>query len=260
MKSQTLRLCLIAALSCASAAAMAENPFAGTWKIDYSKSHVTGETISFTSEADGKVRFTEPDGSYTFKPDGSNGTNDFNQTVQWKEMDAHTWKAFPKAGSMVVTETWTLGDGEKTLTVATSGTRPNGQQEDATETYTRVGPGKGFFGKWKSTKLANNTPTTRQFEANGDDGVIWNIPEIKASVNLKFDGKDVAPTGPTVPNGLTLAATKAGPRSFELVEKMNGKVIFKARLTVSADGKTLTEVGAGVGSTVPERLVYNKAA
>src|ERR1700759_1540146 len=64
MKSQTLRLCLIAALSCASAAAMAKNPFAGTWKIDYSKSHVTGQTISFTSEADGKVRFIEPDGSY----------------------------------------------------------------------------------------------------------------------------------------------------------------------------------------------------
>ena len=62
MKSRNLRLCLIAALSCASAAAMAENPFAGTWKIDYSKSHVTGQTISFTSEADGKVRFTFPDG------------------------------------------------------------------------------------------------------------------------------------------------------------------------------------------------------
>lgn len=121
-------------------------------------------------------------------------------------------------------------------------------------------PGKGFFSKWKSTKYENNSPTTAKIDANGDNGIIWNIPEIKASVNLKFDGKDVAPTGPTVPNGLTLAATKVGHRSFDLVEKMNGKVIFKARMTVSADGKTMTEVGTAVGSTVPERLVYNKAA
>jgi hypothetical protein len=42
---------------------MAETPFAGTWKVDYSKSHVTGQTISFTSEAGDKVRFTNAEGS-----------------------------------------------------------------------------------------------------------------------------------------------------------------------------------------------------
>lgn len=258
MKTRTLRLCLIAALSCATAAAIAQNPFVGTWKIDYSQSHVTGQTLSFTPEAGGKVRITDPEGSYSFKPDGSDTTNDFGQTVQWKQMNDHTWKSFTKQGSQVITDTWQLGGDGKTLEVSTSGQRPSGQQIDETESFTRVAPGKGFFGKWKNTKVSNNTPTTREFEANGDNGLIWKIPELKASVNLTFDGKDVAPTGPTVPDGLTLAATKLGPRSFELTEKMKEKVIFKGRLTVSPDGKTLTQVGGAPGSE-PEKLVYVKS-
>lgn len=258
MKSQTLRLCLIAALSCATTLAMAENPFAGTWKVDYSKSHVTGQTISFTSEAGDKVRFTDQGGSYTFKPDGSNGTNDVGQPVQWKQIDDRNWKQFTKEGSIVVTDTWTLSTDANTLTVATSGTRPSGQQIDITETFARTAPGKGFFGKWKSAKYENNSPTTAQIDANGDNGIVWHIPEIKASVDLTFDGKEAAPTGPTVPEGLTLSATKVGARSFELTEKVKGKVIFHGRYTVSADGKTMTEVGGAPGGT-PVRVVFQKS-
>lgn len=258
MKTSILRLSLIAVLGCATAAALAENPFAGTWKVDYSKSHVTGQTVSFAPAAGGTVRFTAANDTYSFKPDGTDTKDSFGDTVQWKQMDDHTWKEFTKEGSMVVTDTWTLGSDGKTLDVATSGTRPNGQQINVTESYARIAPGKGFFGKWKSTKMENNSPTTAKIDADGDNAIVWHIPEIKAAVNLKFDGTEAAPTGPTVPDGLTLAATKIGPRSFELTEKMKGKVIFKGRYTVSADGNTMTEVGSAPGAT-PVRVVFQKS-
>src|ERR1700752_443753 len=121
MKSRNLRLCLIAALSCASAAAMAENPFAGTWKVDYSKSHVTGQTISFTSEAGGAVRFAEPNENYTFKLNGTDTKNTFGDTVQWKQIDDHTWKELTKEKSVIVTDTWALSSDGNTLTVTGSG-------------------------------------------------------------------------------------------------------------------------------------------
>ena len=258
MKFCSLRLCLAAALSCAMATAMAETPFAGTWKVDYSKSHVTGQTVSFTSEAGEKVRFTYPGGSYTFIVDGSDSTNYVGETVQWKQIDDHTWKELTKEGSIVVTHTWTLSTDGSTLTAAASGTRPSGQQIDGKETFTRIDPGKGFFGKWKSTKYEDNSPTTSQIDANGDNGIVWHIPEIKASVNLSFDGKEAAPTGPTIVDGLTLSATKIGPRSFELTEKVKGKVIFQGRYTVSADGNTMTEVGGAPGAT-PVKVVLQKS-
>ena len=258
MKSRTLRLCLVAALSCSTAAAIAENPFAGTWKVDYSKSHVTGQTISFASEAGGAVLYTNSNGNYTFKPDGTDSKNTFGLTVQWKQIDDHTWKEFRKEGSMAVTDTWTLSSDGNTLTVTASGTRPSGQQINETETFTRLAPGKGFFGKWTSTKYEDNSPTTAQIDANGDNGIIWHIPEIKASLALTFDGKEATPNGPSIPDGLTLSATKIGPRSFELTEKVKGKVVFRGQYTVSADGSTMTEVGGAPGAA-PVRVVFHKS-
>ncbi|MGC2213233.1 MAG: hypothetical protein WA419_13860 [Silvibacterium sp.] len=259
MKVRALKFCLITALSCVTAAAMAENPFAGTWKIDYSQSTLTGRTVTFTPEAADKVRLTAGGRSYSFKLDGSDATNTFGQTEQWTKVDDHTWKTVTKAGPETDTDTWKLSDDGKMLDVSTTGTKPNGDPVNESDSFTRVTPGKGFFGKWKSTKISDSTPNTRVFEANGDNGLIWSIPEIKASLTLTFDGKDVAPVGPTVPNGLTIAATKLGPRSFELTEKMNGKVMFKGRFTVSEDGKTLTEVGGAPGVNEPEKAVYKKS-
>lgn len=258
MKTNILKLGLVAALSCATVA-FAQNPFAGTWKADYSKSHVTGDTVTFTPEANGRVRVTQDGRSYSFKPDGSNTTNPMGRTEQWTKSDNNNWKTVTKVGSETVTDNMKVSSDGKTLTDSSSGTMPNGQAFNETETFTRIAPGKGLYGEWKSTKMSHNSPDTIQIEANGDNGIIWNIPAIKASVKLNFDGKETAPTGPTVPEGLMLAATKTSPRSFKLVEKMKGKLLWTGHFTVSADGKTLTESGRAVGASAPEKVVYQRA-
>lgn len=260
MNTRVAKLCVATALTFVTAVAVAENPFAGTWKVDYSKSKLTGGTITFTPAASGEISMTAGGQSYSFKLDGSDAISPFGDTAQWTKIDDKTWKGVYKKGSTVLdTATWKLSDDGKMLEVTSTGKKPNGDQFNENEAYTRVSPGEGFFGKWKSTKMSNDKPNTAQIDANGDDGIVWNIPEIKASVALKFDGKDVAPVGPTVPDGLTLAATKTGPRSFTLVEKIKGKPIWKGEFTVSADGKTLTQVGSPEGVSEQETLVYQKA-
>ena len=47
MHTRVLKLCVAVALTFVTAAALAESPFAGTWKVDYSKSKLTGGTIAF---------------------------------------------------------------------------------------------------------------------------------------------------------------------------------------------------------------------
>ena len=259
MKTRILKCGFIAALCCATSAALAQNPFAGTWKIDYAKSHVTGDTISFTPEANGRVRVTENGRSYSFKPDGSNTTDPMGAIEQWTKVDNNDWKSVTKVGPQTVTETMKVSDDGKTLTDSATGTKPNGDPINSTSTYARTAPGNGLFGTWKNTKVSNSSPNTAQIEANGDNGIVWKIPEIKATVTLNFDGKEVAPTGPTVPHGLMLSATKTGPRGFKLTEKMNGKLIWTGQFTVSPDGKTLTEYGRAPGAAAPTKLVYKKA-
>jgi hypothetical protein len=260
MNVRTLKVCLSAAFLLATTAALAENPFAGTWKIDYSKSKMTGSTVTFAPAGAGAIRLTESGMSYSFKPDGSDVTTPFGDPAQWTKVDDMTWKAVLKKGSMTLdNDTWKLADDGKSIKVSSTGTKPNGDQFNEEETFVRMTPGKGFFGKWKSTKMANDKPNSFQIDASGEDGIIWNIPEIKASVALKFDGTEVAPVGPTVPEGLTLAATRTGAHSLRLVEKIKGKVIFTGSYTVSADGKMMTEVGSAPGAVEPERVVYMKS-
>ena len=54
MNTRVAKLWFAAALTFVTAVAIAENPFAGTWKVDYSKSKLTGGTITFTPAASGK--------------------------------------------------------------------------------------------------------------------------------------------------------------------------------------------------------------
>jgi hypothetical protein len=254
-----VKLVLTATLTVFATAAVAENPFAGTWKFDASKSKITGHTVTFTAESAGTIQITEGGQSYSFKPDGSASKTPFGDTVVWTKIDDSAWKAvYTKDSTVLDTDIWKLAADGKSAEVSSTGTKPNGDSFSESETFVRVTTGTGFLAKWKSTKVSSNAPDTRVIEANGDDGIIWNIPEIKASLALKFDGKDVAPTGPTVPDGLTLSATRISPMKFAIEEKMKGKVVWKGTNTVSADGKTLTQVGSPAGVSEPTTDVYQK--
>ncbi len=254
-----VKLVLAATLTLLATTAVAENPFAGTWKFDASKSKITGHTVTFTAESAGTIQVTQGGQSYSFKHDGSASKTPFGDTVAWTKIDDSTWKSvYTKDSTVLDTDIWKLAADGKSVEVSSTGTKPNGDSFSESETFIRVTTGSGFFAKWKSTKVSSNAPDSRVMEANGDDGIVWNIPEIKASLALKFDGKDVAPAGPTVPVGLTLSATRISPRKFAIEEKMNGKVVWKGTETVSEDGKTLTQVGSPAGVSEPATDVYQK--
>ena len=98
MHTRVVKLCVAAALTFVAAAALAENPFAGTWKVDYSKSKLTGGTVTFTPAASGEILMTAGGQSYSFKLDGSDATTPFGDTAQWTKLDDKTWHSVYKKG------------------------------------------------------------------------------------------------------------------------------------------------------------------
>ena len=117
------RLGIAAALAMLTASAVAENPFAGTWKFDASKSKITGQTVTFTAEAGGAIKTTAAGQSYSFKPDGSQTPTPFGDTVAWTKIDDNSWKAVYSKGSTVLdTDTWKLAADGKTADVSYTGT------------------------------------------------------------------------------------------------------------------------------------------
>jgi len=242
-----------------AAFAVAANPFVGTWKLNQKKSHLTGSTLKFASAGNGMIRETVSEGSFTFKTDGQSYPSLFGESENWKKLSGHSWQTVIHGnGGFVYTDTLNVSDDGQTLTITSAGTNPDGSAIYDKTVYSRMASGKGLMGTWKSTAVKRSSERTLEFAPNGDDGITWNLPQIKATLKAKFDGKDYTPDGPTVPKGLTLSMTKSGANSFWVTEKMNGKPIFKGKYSVSEDGKTLTEVGRPTGQAQAETGVYDK--
>ena len=73
---------------------------------------------------------------------------------------------------------------------------------------------------------------------------------------MKFDGKDYSDSGPTVPTGSTASGKRTGERSFELTDKIKGKVVDHASFEVTQDGKTMTVTVHNTGQPNATTYVY----
>jgi hypothetical protein len=246
------------AMLAAAGTALAESPWAGTWKMDPAQSKLTGDTIRFVS-AGNELTYTA--GGHTTKVtlDGSPTKTWIGSEESWKKIDDNTYESHETQNGVALgTDTWTLSPDGKSLKVESKGTRPDGSSRDDVSDYTRVSGTHGLAGKWKSTKTNMNEEQTYEIAENGSDGLTWNIPAIKGVLDAKFDGKDYAPVGPAVPKGLTIALVRTSPRSLKMTEKVNGEVISHSTMTLSADGKKFTEVGSAAKANEPFTEVWIK--
>lgn len=243
----------------AGTAFAADNPWVGKWKLDPSQSKLTGDTIHFTSGAGGEMM--ETDGGHTskFKLDGQPYKTWDGAEGTWKKVDDNTFEShWKRNGIDLATATWTVSPDGKGLKVEAKGKNPNGSSFDDVADYTRVSGTKGLLGSWKSTKAKISEDRSFEMAANGDNGILWTIPDLKATVSVKMDGKDYTPEGPTVPKNLTLALTSVSSHSFKVMQKMNGEPVWHGTYTLSADGKKMTVVGSPVKTNEPTTEVYLK--
>jgi hypothetical protein len=104
----------------------------------------------------------------------------------------------------------------------------------------RTSGGPGLLGTWKGTPTLS--PFVLEIDAYESDGLIFRVPGMFES-RAHFDGKPYPMTGPMAPSGTTAAFTRVGPRSFETKQTGTDGTVLTATITVSTDGKTLTEVG-----------------
>jgi hypothetical protein len=249
----------IAMLAAAGTALAADNPWIGTWKLDPSQSKLTGEVIQFTVSGD-DISYTAEGHTTKAKADGSTPTTTWSGAEEtWKKDDDNTYESHvSRNGVDLGTTTWTLSSDGKHLKAETKGTNPSGTSFDDVEEYVRVGGVHGLQGSWKSMKTSLNEEQTWEIAEKGPDELSWNIPAIKGVLDAKLDGKDYAPDGPTVPKGLTIALSRVSPHSMKLTEKMNGELLYHSTLTVSADGKKITEIGTPAKTNVSFTEVWVK--
>jgi hypothetical protein len=243
----------------AAGLAAAENPFAGTWKLNPAKSKLTGDTMKFEKTPSGAIRASGSGLSYTFNVDGKECTGPLGEVIVWKQIDDHTWETtYKRKGILLSTDTSKLSTDGKTMTVVRKGTKPNGATFQDTVVYERISGDKGLLGGWRDKEVKINSLITMDIKPSGQDGLLFTSEGYKWTCEAKFDGKDYTVTGPTLPAGITVTLKHTGPRSFEMLSKNSGKPISRDTYTVSQDGRTLTDTGSAVAVNEPYTQVFER--
>jgi hypothetical protein len=131
-----------------------------------------------------------------------------------------------------------------------------------------------WVGTWK-TDLAKSTfspgpaPTMPATITIGRSGtgmkttIVTTDPEgkpVSTETMWSFDGKDNPVKGAPAPN-TTAAYTRIDDRSFDVLTKVDGKPTITTRVSISADGKTMTATQTGKspqGETVKNVIVATR--
>jgi hypothetical protein len=248
-------------LTLAAAATLAAGslPHTGKWKMNPAKSDFGETTMAVADLGSGEMQFSTEGQSYKFKLDGKDYPGLFGQTAAWKQIDSTTWEETDKLnGKVLSTGTYKLSPDGKSLTARGKMLKPEGGDVEETVVYKRESGGPGLPGKWKTKNYKTSSPALLEMVASDEEGLKLTMVDFKLTCEAKFDGKEHPCTGPTIAQGWTMSAKKTGPRTVEVVNQLNGKPMFEAAMTVSTDGKTLTEHGSATGSAEKYKAVYDR--
>jgi hypothetical protein len=242
-----------------TASATAQNPFTGKWKLNQEKSLLAGDTLTFRPAQGHAIELAAGGTTYSFRTDGNNYAMPSGDIAIWRATTPTSWATeYRKSdGKLLSSDSWKLSPDGKTLSLTTSGVKPDGDLYTDTGVYERTAGTDGLIGSWKSTQVKLSSPDEFSIETLGVDGLVVKLPSLKASCQARFDGKDVAVEGPDLPPGLRLSFERTGPYTFRLTHKLNGNTTSSSVFTVSEDRQTMTEVSGAPGDP-PSTLVWEK--
>jgi hypothetical protein len=114
-----------------------------------------------------------------------------------------------------------------------------------------------MVGTWRSTKVKNTATAVMMLKVN--DGVLhYEDPGYKVTSDAKLDGTSAPVNGPTVPPGMTVS-NKLDNGAVTTTITLNGKDLSVDVMTLSADGKVITDVSWTPGKeNEKQTYVYDK--
>jgi hypothetical protein len=239
----TLLLCSMLALPVGSVLA-ADSPWNGTWKLDPTQSHFTGDTFTLTKGPGDMLHYSDgSSASYDFGVDGKEYKTWSNRTTTWTPAGNNAWDTVTQAdGKVLVKSHRQLSADGKTLTITATGTRPDGVAFRDEVVFDRVSGTTGLVGTWRSVK-ASEPDGPREFVISSPAGGVlhYEVPDMKASAEGRTDGSDTPLTGPEVPPGTTISFKMLSPTKIRYVMKINGKTDNMGEQTLAADGRSFSD-------------------
>ena len=172
-------------------------------------------------------------------------TGQYFDTINVREVNPKSIAIIIKKSGKTVREwTYTVSDDGNTLMVEGTIHPKNSDQTVSTGvTLTRVGKApaeaNGISGSWRVNKLkASENDLLTTYKSRADE-LSMSAPRGQSDT-AKVDGKDYPVKGSYTYNSVSLKRVDA--RTIEETDKRDGKVIEVDKMTISPDGKKMTEV------------------
>lgn len=255
------RICVAALLVASTSPALASDAaWNGTWKLDRAKSQMTGDTFTYSMNANGTFRVTNGTFTYDFACDGKDYTViAAGNTTACKKVSDTTYDFTNKMnGKVLSTDQQVISANGKTMTDTAKGTRPDGTTYTSVDAYDRVSGTSGLIGEWKHVNADTAGPPSLMTISISGTTITQRSPGYKSGATAKLDGSEAPWTGPTIPAGVTVSFKPLSSRKLYSVTKFKGKVVGEDTMTLSADGTTITDVSSSPGQSAKQTYVYEK--
>jgi hypothetical protein len=226
--------------------AMAQSAFDGTWKVDL-------KTAQFPTKPD---VYLLQDGMYhcktcvpaiDIKADGQDQKvtgHPYYDMASIKVVDDRTIEETDKKNGKVVTtsKTWVSADGNTLMFEFTDSSATNADPITGKGEETRVAKGPAgshaISGSWRASKMdtVSDNGLLFTYKLEGDSLTMTTLTG--QSYTAKLDGTEAPYKGD--PGTTSVSVKKVDKNTMEETDKRDGKVISVARMTVTADGKSMT--------------------
>ncbi len=224
----------------------AQSAFDGTWKIDTNKAEFSKKSDVFLLQ-DGIWECKTCVPPIKIKADGKDQTvvgHPYFDTVAIKVVsDREIEDTDKKNGKTVATSKMTVSPDGNTLTFEFSdSSHSNGEPVTGKGEETRVAKSpagsNAISGSWRMAKIEtlSDNVTTWTYKVNGDE--ITMTTPTGQSYTAKLNGTEAPYKGD--PGTTSVSVKQMGKNTIEETDKRDGKVISVARMTVAADGNSMT--------------------
>ncbi len=245
----TLIICALLALPGGTAYA-ADSPWNGIWKLDAAKSHLTGQTFTYSERPGGMLHYEDGStASFDFGLDGKEYKTWADRTTTWTAAGKNTWDNVTRANGKVRSKGHiALSEDGKTLTMTFTGTRPDGQEFHEQDVFSRVGGTDGLAGTWRTAKVTNPSgPQTFVISAPAPGVLRYDIPDLKVSVDYGTDDTDYPLNGPATPPGATISFKRVNATTIRYTMKVDGKPDSVGVQSIASDGRSFTDTNWNPG-------------
>jgi hypothetical protein len=242
----------------------AQSPFDGTWKQDLSQSKVQMKPLVYLLQ-DGMYHCETCPPPFTIKADGQDQKVSgmaWMDTMSVKVVDDHTIELVSKKdGRVTNTQKRTVSADGNSLTDETTDTTVAGVAPVTSKsTWKRVAKGPAgshlFSGSWDASDVGTSSENGLLFTIKvAGDTMNWSALSGQ-SYAAKLDGTRAPFVGD--PSMDTISVKRLSASTVESTGYSKGKVVYRDKSTISADGKTMTtdwenKLSDATGQTVAQK-------